>query len=417
MIKFLQYFAFVMIPLLFVQADLFAQSKASAKNPIDSSIRSMEQRIQSKQNDSFGYAALGKLYYQKARRTGDVVYYQKAESALQTAIRIRPDYLSALIDLASACAAMHRFQNALLYATQVAQKEPDHPEVLAIQADAYLEIGNYPKAMEMSRRLHAAFPSEPAVLARQAHLEELMGRPKKALEMIQEAVTIAKKSGLRGQNLAWYYARLGDLYFHTGDLGQAKDSFHQALKIFNNFYIALSGLADVYEAEGKVKEAIHLRQKVVALNNSPGAFMALGELLSKQGASKKAQDNYDRAENLLTGSPLHRAIYSRELVYLYADQEKNLTHALEIAQNDLTSRKDIGGYDALAWALYKNKRFGEAEAAMVEALKLQTKEPDFYVHAAPIFEASGKHEESKRYASQALNLWPYLVSDDVKKMN
>ncbi|MCI0602008.1 hypothetical protein L0156_03265 [bacterium] len=68
MIKFLQQFAFVMIPLLLAQANLFALSKTSATNPIDSSIRLMEQRTQSKRNDSFGYAALGKLYYQKARQ-------------------------------------------------------------------------------------------------------------------------------------------------------------------------------------------------------------------------------------------------------------------------------------------------------------------------------------------------------------
>jgi Flp pilus assembly protein TadD len=61
--------------------------------------------------------------------------------------------------------------------------------------------------------------------------------------------------------------------------------------------------------------------------------------------------------------------------------------ALELAQAELDSRQDIYTYDALAWALYKNGKYPEAEAAMEKAIRLHTPEPTFRMHAEKIREA------------------------------
>ena len=54
------------------------------------------------------------------------------------------------------------------------------------------------------------------------------------------------------------------------------------------------------------------------------------------------------------------------------------------AEAELRSRRDVHGYDALAWARFKQGRLGEARVAMDSALRLGTKDPVFEHHRAAI---------------------------------
>ena len=68
---------------------------------------------------------------------------------------------------------------------------------------------------------------------------------------------------------------------------------------------------------------------------------------------------------------------NRNIAIIYADHDWNLDRALELAQNELEVRGDIYTYDALAWALYKNKKYAEAAEAMKKAMQFKTPEPTF----------------------------------------
>jgi tetratricopeptide (TPR) repeat protein len=79
---------------------------------------------------------------------------------------------------------------------------------------------------------------------------------------------------------------------------------------------------------------------------------------------------------------------NRNLVLAFADHDVKLDRALELAQSELEFRRDIYSYDALAWALYKNHRYGEAREYMEKALQLKTPEPMFRVHSDAIFKTA-----------------------------
>lgn len=79
---------------------------------------------------------------------------------------------------------------------------------------------------------------------------------------------------------------------------------------------------------------------------------------------------------------------------------------MELAKNELEVRGDIYSYDALAWALYKNGKFGEAGEAMKRAMQLRTPEASFYYHAGLIANALGKKEEARTQLKKALELNP-----------
>jgi hypothetical protein len=60
--------------------------------------------------------------------------------------------------------------------------------------------------------------------------------------------------------------------------------------------------------------------------------------------------------------------------------------------------------DALAWALYKDRRFAQAAICASEALKLLPDDPEILYHSALIAYALDKKELARSYAARSLQL-------------
>lgn len=88
------------------------------------------------------------------------------------------------------------------------------------------------------------------------------------------------------------------------------------------------------------------------------------------------------------------------MALFWSDHDIKLDEALAMAQRQRSARQDIYTCDALAWALYKNNRLGEAKASIEEALRLGTRDALIYYHAGMIYDGLG----DKRTAAKYLNL-------------
>jgi len=95
---------------------------------------------------------------------------------------------------------------------------------------------------------------------------------------------------------------------------------------------------------------------------------------------------------------------NRTLALVYANQDRNLPGALQLAQADFEVRQDVYTYDALAWALFKNKRYEEARKASDQSLKLGTPEAQFFYHAGMIANALGDRAAARTQLEKALRL-------------
>ena len=140
----------------------------------------------------------------------------------------------------------------------------------------------------------------------------------------------------------------------------------------------------------------------------PATLAALGDLYSRIGEKGLAQRQYDTVELIARLAAMNELAYGRELALFYADHDIKLVEALELATNELAVRNDIYGYDALAWALYKNDRPEEAAAAIAKAMELGTKDANLYFHAGMIHYDLGDRELARRYLEQALELNPHF---------
>jgi hypothetical protein len=122
----------------------------------------------------------------------------------------------------------------------------------------------------------------------------------------------------------------------------------------------------------------------------PDYAAALYDLYKKTGQEAEAARQVASLDMLDKVSRATGETANRNLVFAFADHDIRLDRALELAQGELASRRDIYSYDALAWALYKNHRYAEAQQYMEKALKLKTPEPMFRVHAEAISQALQK---------------------------
>ena len=128
----------------------------------DAQLSFWRERIERAPQDFISLTYLGQTFLRKARETGDVADYQRAESALSKAVDLDPDYEFALAYLAAARFAKHDFRGALELATRVYSFDSQALQALATIGDAQLELGNYDEADAAYQQLAGRAPSAPA---------------------------------------------------------------------------------------------------------------------------------------------------------------------------------------------------------------------------------------------------------------
>jgi tetratricopeptide (TPR) repeat protein len=370
-------------------------------------IQIFQERVKHNSKDAVSLAILGQLYLRQARQTGDVTYYQQAETALHQALTLLPDYVPANVALASTLYAQHNFVEALELARRLYQDNPQNSEILAIMGDAYLALGKYQEAGDIFRELSQR-QLTPPVLARLAYQAELHGQPEEALQLMQRAAAASLAAGQSREELVWYLIRLGDLHFNGGQLQAAGAHYEAALRLFDNQPVALAGLAKVRAAQGQYAEAIRLYEQAIAIIPQPDFLAALGDLYLLTGQPDQAQRHYDTVEYTGKLAEINRQIYNRQLANFYTDHDRHVDKALALALAELELRQDIYGFDTTAWAYYKNSRFDEARQMMAQAMALGTRDARLYYHAGMIAWAQADLASAKAWLDEALAINPYF---------
>ena len=90
----------------------------------------------------------------------------------------------------------------------------------------------------------------------------------------------------------------------------------------------------------------------------------------------------------------------------YADHDLKPDEAYNLAVTEYEARRDIYGADALAWTALKAGRLDEAQAAIKDALQLNTSDAKLFYHAGMIARASGDETAAQVFVKKALKLNP-----------
>ncbi|HET6597113.1 MAG TPA: tetratricopeptide repeat protein [Anaerolineales bacterium] len=375
--------------------------------PVEEAIQFFQERIKANPQDAVSYTLLAEQYVRRARETGDASSYQRAEAALRKALQRIPNYGQANVSLASVYYAQHNFRPALELAQNVYEENPGISGALVTIGDAQMALGNYTEAEAAYKELSEQ-SATPPVLARLAALEEATGDSQQALELMRRAAGEALQAGGTKEGVAWYVLRVGDLYFNMGQPKEAGRYYEAALRVFDHYHLALAGLGKVRAAQGEYDEAISYYQQAIGIIPQPDYLAALGDLYTLTGQPEQAQRQYSTVEYIGKLAELNQQIYNRQLANFYSDHDLHLQEALDLALTELDSRKDIYGYDAAAWAQYKNGNFQEAQSLMKEAMKFNTRDARLYYHAGMIEHARGNDQAARSLLEEALAINPYF---------
>ncbi len=374
----------------------------------DQVLRFEQSRVAVDPDDPLAHNRLAAAYIRKARESGDLTYYGLAEQAAGRSVQLLargPSAAFATTLLAVVHLARHEFAETLTRARAALDLNAGDAAPHAIAGDALLELGEYDQAAQAYARLTALEgPRRPD--SRIAYLKFLQGDSRGAIAGMREAVAVAAAANPTGEPVAWARSQLGDLLFQGGDVDGADAAFREALAAQPGYHRAVAGLARGHAARGRYGEAAELYRKALEAIPLPEYAAALGDVYTRMGRTENARKQYALVEYTGRLSALNKVVYNRELALFYADHDRRLPEALDLARKEQTVRRDLYTYDVLAWTLYKNGRAAEAQVAMKEALRLGTQDARLFFHAGMIHRALGETAQAREALSRALALNP-----------
>ena len=351
--------------------------------------------VNSKPGDPAHYQVLlASAYVQKSRETTDFSYLDKAVSVLNQVLSSDSTNYESLRLLTETQLERHLFSTAVDSSRRLIQISPADPWNWGTLGDAYVEMGEYEKGAEAYQKMVSLRP-DLASYNRAAHFRFLYGDVPAAIAIMKKAIEAGSSAP---ENIAWCMVDLGNIYFKTGQLAPAQQSFTDALRTFKNYHPAYAGLGRVLAETGNLTGAIANYRRAQEITPLPDYAAALFDLYKKTGQDDLAAQQMDLLEVIDKVSMASGEKANRNLVLAFADHDVKLDRALQLAQGELEFRRDVYSYDALAWALYKNHRIAEAREYMEKALLLKTPEPGFRLHAEIIMHAAA--EESQERSTQ-----------------
>ena len=370
--------------------------------PADARIRAAEAMITQAGDKPDGHNLLASAYMQKARETGDFTLNARADAALSRALEIERDNYDALKLKAKLLLTYHRFREGLDLARRAQSIRPTDHDVYGALTDALVELGEYPAAIESAQKMVDLRP-DASSYARIAYLRSLHGDTEGAIAAMQVAV---KSSNPKDpEAVAWSRVHLGLELANAGRWDDAEREFDKALLTFPGHKLALDAKARGRVAAGDLSGAIEIYER--EQNNSPSAdvALALGDLYAYLGRWNEANKQYETFESLEQANVVAENSW-HHMVNYWLDHDKNLAGALEHAQREYESRKDVFTCDTLAWALFRNGRLPEAKRVIKEALRTGTQDARILYHSGMIANALGEYPLAAKELELALKLNP-----------
>jgi tetratricopeptide (TPR) repeat protein len=365
---------------------------------VDHEVRSRQRRAEQLGDASEGWILLGHAWVKKARATRNSTGYANARAAAEVVLEREPQNPLALNIVAQALLERHEFAEALDIVRGILHYHPEDLQALGSLADATLELGRYPEALSAVDKLNDLKPGLPGY-ARAAHLQWLRGDRSAALETYRLAIESARDPS-DPEPRCWVMVQAAYVFWHQADYDGADAGFQRALESCTDYAPALIGRGRVALALGHVARAVELLTK--AWKKSPDTETAwrLGDALTAAGDLPGAERHYAR---VVSEGARHDP---RTTALFLATKQRDTALAVRLAEEEMRRRPNVYTADALAWALHRAGRAGEAKSAAERALSLGTKDAALLYHSGAIRMASGDARGGSALVREALELNP-----------
>ena len=367
-------------------------------------VRQLTADLRSNPRNARGYTLLGLAYQQRARETGNPVFYSKSEQALRKSAALEPRNAVTTSALGSLALARHDFGEAYAFGRKAVRLAPDTARNYGVLGDALIELGRYREAFRAFDRMSALRP-DLASYSRVSYARELLGRNDAARRAMKLALDAA---GGQPEPTAWVHTQLGKLAWNQGQLDEARAHYRAAISVFPGYVFALEPLALVEEAKGNRRVALSLARRAAEALPLPQTVATLGDLYARRGQTRAAERQYGLVgaiERLLAANGVRTDL---ETALFDVDHGIRPGRSLALARQAQSARPSIDGDDVLAWALARNGRCGEALVHSKRSLRLGTRDALKYFHRGMIERCLGNQASARDWFGRALRLNPHF---------
>ena len=384
---------------------------APAPRISESEVRSLDIAFYEKRvaEDTFSAAdrsRLAGLYLQRARETGSFVDYDRAAGLSRKSLELREGHNQATyVILASALLAKHEFRDALAAARRLWAFDTTDAGHTALLAEVELEVGDYDSAATHFSAV-ARDADKPSIAARLARWYEVTGHIDRARNILRHTSSkLVTSSDVPSEQVAWFHYRLGELYLRGGMLASADSAYRRALVSLPDDYRALGGLTRLASARGDYKAAVEYGARAIAIQLDPATLGTMSDAYSALGDTAQARSFADAMATSALSQPgaIHRA-----WGLFLLDHDRDVSRVLREAGADIAHRRDVYGYDLLAWASFKAGRIADADRAVRLALSQKTEDATLLYHASRIAAAAGDSARASSLLTSALALNPRI---------
>jgi tetratricopeptide (TPR) repeat protein len=348
---------------------------------------------------------LAALYVQRARETGDEQDYTRAEETARSSLALRTQRNGAAsVVLASALLAQHRFTEARDVARRLVAEMPDVDAYRALLGETSLELGDYAAARAAFESIGGAARRSLDVAPRLARWAEIRGDTTAARTILRESVkAVAERRDVPREQRAWFHLRLADLYLRQGRVRGADRELRDGLSIDPVDHRLLAAMARLAAVRQDWHEAIRYGDSTIAIALDPATLGVVSDAHAALGDMARAEEYFAAMEVAVGRQP---GTYHRAWSLFLLDHGRRVPEVLAAAQAELVGRRDVHGYDLLAWALYKSGRAAEAREPMRHALAQGTQDALLHYHAGMIARATGDTVAARDHLERALAIAP-----------
>jgi tetratricopeptide (TPR) repeat protein len=369
-------------------------------------------RVERDKDDHISATKLGYACLKQARRTGDFRLYAQAEAALSEALRRSPGHYTAVLGLATARAARHRFQDAIDLARQAARSQPKDADAYAIIGDAYLGMGRLEEAEAAYKEVAARAPGF-VTDTRLANLLQERGRPREAIALLRSALAEATASAMPVESRSWCHVMIGATLFDLGDWDAAEPEYEAALTLTPDSYVAVEHFAELRSYQRRTADALVLYDRAIAIAPHPDFFEAVARTLEWGKRADEGKRWHLRArEGYLAAVAAGDPGYYRNLAMFFTDVEPKPDEAVAWARKDLELRQDHAAWSTLAWALLGKGDVAGARAASARATAFGTADAGMWFRDGMIAKAAGDRAAARASLTRALAINPRFDRND-----
>lgn len=373
-------------------------SSQSGDTKIDQEIVRLQGKIRTARDANPFIVQLGWAFVAKARITSDPGFYKIAEQCAQLA----GEDSDCLLLRGHVFHALHRFSAAELVARKLALDSVPRWQTYALLGDALMEQGKLSESIGAYQRMIDIRPCL-QTYARVAHVRWLKGDLAGAEELMNKAVRAGNSRD--PEPAAWAYSRLAFYQLQSGKSAATSRSLGRAFEFVKDYPAALFLQAKI-EIDQTPAKAVQSLRVAVAQSHLPEYEWALADASRLAGNTELAATTESAILN--DGA----AEDQRSFALFLANRNLKPEVAVKLAENEISNRRDVFTYDALAWSELAAGKKQEASKDMRHALAEGTVDARLFYHAGKIALAVGDKAKAAQWFLRATAIQQMLLPSE-----